>query len=136
VIKSLKLRFILVGIFLVISIIYCLPNLYEPQGDLKKYLPSDKIHLGLDLKGGMHLLLELDMAKMMQNLTDRKFSALKDGMIRDGVRFLALDMKGSTIAVTVKAEQKEKLYNLVGKEFPDLKAGATKTEGDTFLLIL
>lgn len=131
-IKSLKLRFVLVGIFLVISVIYCLPNLYEPQGDLKKYLPSDKIHLGLDLKGGMHLLLELDMAKMMQNLTDRKFNSLKDGMIREGVRFLALDMKGSTIAVTVKAEQKEKLYNLVGKEFPDLKAGATKTEGDTF----
>jgi preprotein translocase subunit SecD len=132
VIKSLKIRFILVGIFLVISIIYCMPNVFEPQGNLKKYLPSDKIHLGLDLKGGMHLLLELDMAKMMQNLSDRKFTALKDAMIRDGVRFLALDMKGHTIAVAVKTEQKEKLYNLVGKEFPDIKAGATKTEGDTF----
>ena len=109
-----------------------MPNVYEPQGGLRKYLPSDKIHLGLDLKGGMHLLLELDMAKMMQNLTDRKFNALKDGMIRDGIRFLALDMKGNNIAVTVKAEQKEKLYNLVGKEFPDLKAGATKTEGEAF----
>ena len=131
-IKSLRIRFILVAVFLVISIIYCLPNIYEPQGALRKYLPSDKIHLGLDLKGGMHLLLELDMAKMMQNLTDRKFNALKDAMIRDGVRFLALDMKGNTIAVAVRAEQKEKLYNLVGKEFPDIKAGATRTEGDTF----
>lgn len=131
-IKSLKFRFILVGIFLVISVIYCMPNVYEPQGALRKYLPSDKIHLGLDLKGGMHLLLELDMAKMMQNLTDRKFNALKDAMIRDGVRFLALDLKGSTIAVAVKAEQKDKLYNLVGKEFPDIKAGATKAEGDSF----
>jgi len=134
VIKSLKIRFILVAIFLVISIIYCMPNIFEPQGSLKKYLPSDKIHLGLDLKGGMHLLLELDMAKMMQNLSDRKFTALKDAMIRDGVRFLALDMKGNTIAVAVKAEQKEKLYNLVGKEFPDIKAGATKAEGDTFFV--
>jgi preprotein translocase subunit SecD len=132
VIKSLRIRFTLVAVFLVISIIYCLPNIYEPQGALRKYLPSDKIHLGLDLKGGMHLLLELDMAKMMQNLTDRKFNTLKDAMIRDGVRFLALDMKGDTIAVAVRAEQKEKLYNLVGKEFPDIKAGATRTEGDTF----
>src|SRR5690606_3180801 len=98
----------------------------------KKYLPSDKIHLGLDLKGGMHLLLEMDMAKMMQNLTDRKFNALKDAMIRDGVRFLGLDMKGEILSVSVRAEQKEKLYNLVGKDFPDLKAGATKTEGDIF----
>ena len=133
-IKSLKIRFILVAIFLVISIIYCMPNIFEPQGSLKKYLPSDKIHLGLDLKGGMHLLLELDMAKMMQNLSDRKFTALKDAMIRDGVRFLALDKKENTVAVAVKAEQKEKLYNLVGKEFPDIKAGATKTEGDTFFV--
>jgi len=134
VIKSLKIRFILVGLFLVISIIYCLPNVFEPKGNLKKYLPSDKIHLGLDLKGGMHLLLELDMAKMMQNLSERKFTALKDAMIRDGVRFLALDMKGNTVSVAVKAEQKEKLYNLVGKEFPDIKAGTTKTEGDTFFV--
>lgn len=109
-----------------------MPNVYEPQGALKKYLPSDKIHLGLDLKGGMHLLLEMDMAKMMQNLTDRKFNALKDAMIRDGVRFLGLDIKGETISVSIRAEQKEKLYNLVGKDFPDLKAGATKTEGDVF----
>jgi preprotein translocase subunit SecD len=68
VFKSLKLRFILITVFLVISIVYCLPNLYEPAGDLKKYLPSDKIRLGLDLKGGMHLLLELDMVKLMQNM--------------------------------------------------------------------
>lgn len=130
-IKSLKLRFVLVGIFLVISIIYCLPNVWEPQGALKKYLPSDKIHLGLDLKGGMHLLLELDMAKMMQNMVDRKFNGLKDALIRDGVRFVGLEKKETAITVSIKAEQKEKLYNIVGKEFSDLKVGATKTEGDT-----
>lgn len=129
--KSLKFRFILVGIFLVISIIYCLPNVYAPQGALKKYLPSDQIHLGLDLKGGMHLLLELDMVKMMQNMVDRKFNALKDAMIRDGIRFVGLDKKETSISVSLPAEQKEKFYNLVGKEFADLKAGGTSAEGDT-----
>ncbi len=134
-IKSLKIRFILVAIFLVISIIYCMPNIFEPQGSLKKYLPSDKIHLGLDLKGGMHLLLELDMAKMMQNLSDRQFTALKDAMIRDGVRFLALDKKENTVAVAVKAEQKESFTTLVGKEFPLLSRLRNKTgEGDTFFV--
>ena len=130
--KSLKIRAALILVFLVVSVIYCLPNVYEPQGELKKYLPSEKIHLGLDLKGGMHLLLELDTAKMMQNLVERKFNSFKDGMIRDGIRFLALDKKENSLVVTVKADQREKLYNLIGKEFPDLKAGATKTEGDNF----
>ena len=136
--KSLKFRFTLVLIFLIISVIFCLPNVIEPQGKLKKYLPSDKIHLGLDLKGGMHLLLELDTVKLMQNMIDRKFGALKDAMIRDGIRFLALDKHGNTLSVSVRAEQKDKLYNLIGRDFPDLKAGDSKAEGDilqlTFLL--
>jgi len=72
VIKSIKIRAILVLVFLVISVIYCLPNVIEPQGVWKKYLPSDKIHLGLDLKGGMHLLLELDTVKMLQNVRCRQ----------------------------------------------------------------
>ncbi len=129
-IKSLKLRFALILVFFIVSVVYCLPNVVDLTGAWKKYLPSDKIHLGLDLKGGMHLLLELDTTKMMQNLGDRKFSRLKDAMIRDGIRFLSLDRKENSISVTIKADQKEKLYNLVGKEFPDMKAGGTAAEGD------
>ncbi len=132
-IKSIKLRFILIAIFLVVAAVYCLPNVMEPQGALKKYLPSEKIHLGLDLKGGMHLLLELDTAKMMKNLSERKFSGFKDAMIRDGVRFLAIDSTDTTLTVTIKAEQKEKLNNLVGREFPDLKAGPTRVEGENLV---
>jgi preprotein translocase subunit SecD len=134
VLKSLKLRFILVSVFLVISIIYCLPSVYELKGDVKKYLPSDKIRLGLDLKGGMHVLLELDQVKLLENMVGRKFNALKDAMISDGIRFLGLDKKEFSVLVTVRSEQKEKLYNLVGERFPELKAGGSKIEGDTIQL--
>ena len=129
-IKSLKLRFILILVFLVVTIVYCLPNIIEPEGVWKKYLPSDKIHLGLDLKGGMHLLLELDMAKLMDNIVDRKMNSLKDAMISDGVRFLGIDKKANSIIIAVSPDQKEKLFNLVGNKFPDLKAGSAKPEGD------
>ena len=78
----------------------------------------------------MHLLLELDMVKLMQNMVDRKFNSLKDTMIGDGVRFLGLEKKEYSVIVTVQAEQKEKLYNVVGTKFPDLKAGTSKTDGD------
>jgi len=130
VIKSLKLRFILILVFFVVSIVYCLPNVVELGGVWKKYLPSDKIHLGLDLKGGMHLLLELDTGKLMDNIIDRRMNSLKDAMISDGVRFLGIDRKGSTIIVSIRPDQKEKLFNVVGNKFSDLKAGASKPEGD------
>lgn len=129
-IKSLKLRFILIVLFLVVSIIFCLPNIVELEGVWKKYLPSDKIHLGLDLKGGMHLLLELDTAKLLDNIVERKMNSLKDAMITEGVRFLGIDRKGSTIQVSIRPDQKEKLFNIVGTKMADLKAGTPRTEGD------
>ena len=129
-IKSLKLRFILILVFLVLSIIFCLPNIVDLEGVWKKYLPSEKIHLGLDLKGGMHLLLELDTAKLMDNIVERKMNSLKDAMITEGVRFLGVDKKGGTILVSVRPDQKEKLFNVVGTKFSDLKAGTPRTEGD------
>ncbi|MHB8110444.1 MAG: protein translocase subunit SecD [Syntrophorhabdaceae bacterium] len=129
-IKSLKLRFILILVFLVASIVFCLPNIVDLEGVWKKYLPSDKIHLGLDLKGGMHLLLELDTTKLMDNIVERRVGTLKDAMISDGVRFLGIDRKGSAIEVSVRPDQKEKLFNVVGSKFSDLKAGPARQEGD------
>lgn len=134
--KSVKLRAALVILFLVLSVVFCLPSVVEITGAWKKYLPSDKIRLGLDLKGGMQLLLELDTDKMLQNIVDRKFNGLKDAMIREGVRFLALDKKENSLSVTIRAEQKENLYNIVGKEFPDLKAGSTKDDGENLVIEL
>jgi len=136
VLKSLKFRAILVLVFLVIFAVFLLPNFVELKGTWKRYLPSDKIRLGLDLKGGMHLLLAMDTSKMMENLTDRKFNGLKDSMIRDGVRFLNLERRGDTISIAIKADQKDKLYNLLGKEYPDLKVAGSRTEGDVLTVDL
>jgi len=104
VLKSLKLRAILIFVFLFISIIYLVPNVAELEGAWKKYFPSDKIHLGLDLKGGMHLLLALDTKKLMENMLDRKFNQLKDGMIRESIRFVGLDKRADGISVVIKAD--------------------------------
>jgi preprotein translocase subunit SecD len=136
VLNSLKLRAILIFLLLFISIIFLLPNFVEFQGAWKKYLPSEKIRLGLDLKGGMHLLLSLDTNKLMEHMVDRKFSQLKDGMIREGIRFVGLDKKTGGIAVVIKADQREKFYNLLGKELPDLKVSDSKTEADNLSLSL
>ena len=134
--KSLKLRAILIFVFLFISIVYLVPNILELQGAWKKYFPSDKIHLGLDLKGGMHLLLALDTKKLMDNMLDRKFNQLKDGMIRESIRFVGLDKRADSISVVIKADQREKFYNLLGKELPDMKVGASRNEGDSVALDL
>ena len=134
--KSLTFRSILIIVPLLVFIVFLLPNVVELQGDLKKYVPSEKLHLGLDLKGGMHLLLALDTSKLKDNMLDRKLGLLKDGMIQEGIRFLAADKKGESISVVIKADQRQKFDNLLAKAASDLRVTPVKTEGDDVYLDL
>lgn len=53
-------------LFTLIAIIYVLPNFTENS---PKWLPGDKVNLGLDLKGGSHLLLSVDFDSYMDDVT-------------------------------------------------------------------
>ena len=134
--RSLRFRAILILVLLFIAIIFLLPNFVELTGEVKEYLPSEKIHLGLDLQGGMRLLYQLDTAKMMDHMIDRDMEQLKDGMIREGIRFMGLDKKADGIEVVVKSDQREKLYDFVAKQVPDMKVTASRVEGDNVYLDL
>ncbi len=134
--KSLKLRAILILAFLLVALVFLLPNFVELKGTWKEYLPSEKIHLGLDLQGGMRLLLQLDMNKMMDQLLDRKLDQLKEAMIRENIRFTALDRKTGGITVGIKADQRDKFDNLLGKELPDTRVSGSRAEGDNVYLDL
>jgi preprotein translocase subunit SecD len=136
VLRSLKFRAILILALLFIAIIFLLPNLVELTGGWKEYLPSEKIHLGLDLQGGMRLLYQLDTVKMMDHIIDRNLEQLKEGMIREGIRFMGLDKKADGIEVVVKSDQREKLYDFVAKQVPDMKVTASRVEGDNVYLDL
>ena len=65
---SLRWRVILIIIVLILGMIYALPSVpgIESSG-LTKILPDNKINLGLDLKGGIHLTLGVDVQKAIEN---------------------------------------------------------------------
>ena len=60
------------GFFILAAFLYLVPSLSE---DLPPwwsgFLPQDKIHLGLDLQGGMHLVLEVDAKKAVESSLER-----------------------------------------------------------------
>ena len=65
--KSLKIR-------VAITVVVCLTALYflvptfisNIPSPWNQYLAKEKIHLGLDLQGGMHLVLEIDTDKALE----------------------------------------------------------------------
>src|ERR1700759_1980567 len=62
--------------------ILCIPNLFPAPAP---WLPWRTVHLGLDLRGGSYLLLEVDMkavtAERLENLLDSIRQALRPGQI-------------------------------------------------------
>lgn len=59
---SLRWRTILAAFSIVVALIYVLPSVPGVQDSaLRRLLPANEISLGLDLKGGMHLTLGVDL---------------------------------------------------------------------------
>ena len=50
-----------------LCLVYALPSVPYIGTALENVLPSKKINLGLDLKGGIHLTLGVDVAKAVSN---------------------------------------------------------------------
>ncbi|MDE3105380.1 MAG: protein translocase subunit SecD [Acidobacteriota bacterium] len=55
-----------------------------PHGGLKQSI-TDRIHLGLDLKGGTHLVLEVHVAEAVASATDRDVARLQADLTKAGI---------------------------------------------------
>src|SRR5581483_3889933 len=96
----------------------------------------DRIHLGLDLKGGTHLILQVQVNDAVNADTDRAVERLKDSMSRRKITFAEITKPDPTnhpeqIAIKgVPPANSSDLRSIVSDRLPeyDLTSGA----GDTF----
>ncbi|MDY0040091.1 MAG: protein translocase subunit SecD, partial [Desulforhabdus sp.] len=139
--KSLKWRAILVGVVIVAALFYLVPSLSSnlPEG-LGKIFPNKKINLGLDLQGGMHLILEVQADKAVEGTAERIVEDLKETMRNNRIAFTSVNKVGSwDVEVQLPAGAKqEELRKLIDKDFPTLewKTAEAGAIGMTLLLAM
>ncbi len=68
---GLRWRIVVAVLVLGLALVYALPSLLPDKGPLSAVLPDKEVNLGLDLKGGVNLILGVDMEKAMTNTLDR-----------------------------------------------------------------
>ena len=86
--KSIRIRAAVTILICLAAFVYLAPSLTADLPEAwKKYLPTDRIHLGLDLQGGMHLVLEVDTEKAVESTLDRSMNDLKEHLMDQRVRF-------------------------------------------------
>ncbi|HEX7320991.1 MAG TPA: protein translocase subunit SecD [bacterium] len=122
--KNIGLRMIIVLVLLAVGIYTLYPTIrvYTAQGLSKNEenaLMKRAIHLGLDLKGGMHLILEVDTTVSSENpsdLRDRALEIIKNRIDQFGV-FEPIIEKQSTsrILVQLPGVDRDRAVNLIGK---------------------
>ena len=60
--EGLRWRLLFAVIVLMVGVVYALPSLpVISSSPIKKFLPEEKVSLGLDLQGGIHLVLGVDV---------------------------------------------------------------------------
>lgn len=84
---------ILIACICAFGVLFALPNVL-PQSVLNKlpsWMPNQKVYLGLDLRGGAHLLLEVDLETVandyLNQILDSARSTLRKESIQYGVNF-------------------------------------------------
>lgn len=129
--KDLKIRVLITAVVVGIGLFFLIPTLVpEIPSELQSYLPKEKIHLGLDLQGGMNLLLEVDTAKAIDGVVERTVNDLKESMIAAKIRFRDLEKKDSTIVFEVADKgSSDALVKLLRDSYPDFESTSDFSQG-------
>lgn len=102
------------GIFL-ISIVLCLPNFIKTS--LPSYL-TRQVHLGLDLKGGSYLLLELDTKTLQKDRLQRLEGQIKQALLSENLGFLNFEKDDDHASIHFMARsdaEKAKILSVLNK---------------------
>jgi len=130
--QSLRFRAIGALVVLVLGLAYMLPSLPGVQDSaLGKILPGDSMNLGLDLKGGIHLTLGVDMDTAMDNNLARLGDDLK-AISRDQEVFVLRPNvlnENQIEVVLLKGDQKDAFEKIISKYTPFAVENTTVIDG-------
>ncbi len=139
--KNLGWRGAIAGVLIFLALVYLVPSI---SGDLPAWwsslLPRDKINLGLDLQGGMHLVLEVESQKAVESDLERAVENIKHDLRKKKIRYLELKRQGidGINLVLMREEDKGEFELLAENNYPDFNmeedAGADGGPGYLFTM--
>jgi preprotein translocase subunit SecD len=97
-------------------------------------LPSDRIHLGLDLQGGSHLVLTVKVDKAIENNIERIRGDLTNILREKGVSGVSVDRQGTLIQIKFPAASAERVRGILKSDFGNLTEVKSQT-GELFLTL-
>jgi preprotein translocase subunit SecD len=138
-IKSLRIRIAITAAICLAALYFLVPT-FIPQlpSPWNSYFPKEKIHLGLDLQGGMHLVLEVDAEKALESMIERTSVDLKESLMEGKVRFRKIEKAtGATISLELtESSGKPALDKILNEQYSDLEIASSTPRDSGQLVVL
>jgi preprotein translocase subunit SecD len=116
--RNLKWRLIVYGAVTVFAVLLFLPTLTpELPAWFYKIIPTEKVHLGLDLQGGMHLILEVQAEKAIESYVERVKNNLRDDLRDKAVPVGKLEREKSNQIVLEVSGEKGKWEKILSQRY-------------------
>ncbi len=100
-------RFMIIGAVL-LALIYSAPNFIPKEnreqifGSLPSWVPQKTVNLGLDLQGGSHILLQVDLTSVIKQRTEDLIASLRPALREKKIGYKRLATTPNGIRVTLR----------------------------------
>jgi preprotein translocase subunit SecD len=117
----------------VLSIVYIYPTLARLDLEKTSFPFKQKINLGLDLQGGLYMVLRADFNKVFKDITDRQASSLQS-RLKDkniAVKEVKVNREGvpvddPRVLVDFEPARRDEVYKLIKEEYWTLRLAGEK----------
>jgi len=92
------------------------------------------MYLGLDLRGGVHFLLEVDMDSAMTQAAERYVGDFRSAFRKDKINYLGISREGQTVQIRFnQAEEAKKAERIINRDYADLTVRQSGTGNEITL---
>jgi len=107
-----------VGILCALGFAFAAPNMLDSETaqGLPDFLPKSQINLGLDLRGGSHLLLEVEVGVVVKERLEALVDTIRTELRKERIRYGGLGARPTGVNVTIKdVGEAQKAYDIIRK---------------------
>ncbi|MCX8117279.1 MAG: protein translocase subunit SecD [Desulfobacterota bacterium] len=128
--KSLKWRLILYLAVTLFALLLFLPSVVPELPDWYfKVIPTEKVHLGLDLQGGMHLVLEVEAEKAVESYLERVKNDLREDLRDKGIPVGKIETERNGRLLLEVAGEKAKWEKVLSQRYSAMQELSTTALG-------
>src|SRR3954469_4593638 len=104
------------------GVVLSIPNLFTEQqlAGLPSWVPRNQVALGLDLRGGSYLLLEVDVAAAERERLNSIVEGVRNALREGKIGYTGLNVEGDAIVFTIRdGDRREDARQALGKLAPE-----------------